>query len=222
MGENIRVRTHPALPVQPSKDKEPILPGDSDPLADDELSSGSSPLSDLPPPHNNAEAKSRKRPPRRSSRSVSSMRRRIRREVNRDRRYSELAPENMPARHEGMAPPLSFIYPATRAPPAPHFASFTAVRGPEDMLSSSLSQHILSYEPPYYFAIPPFAMYDGSSDPYDHMLHFNQVMILSVGNDRLLCKVFPASLKEPALAWFHKLPRGSINSFSELWAAFVS
>ena len=65
-------------------------------------------------------------------------------------------------------------------------------------------------------------MYDGSSDPYDHMLHFNQAMILNVGDDRILCKVFPASLKGSALSWFHKLPRGSINSFGELWAAFVS
>ena len=72
------------------------------------------------------------------------------------------------------------------------------------------------------FVIPPFAMYDGSSDLYDHMLHFNQAMILNAGNDRLLCKVFLASLKGPALAWFHKLLRGSLNSFGELWAAFVS
>ena len=54
------------------------------------------------------------------------------------------------------------------------------------------------------------------------MLHFNQAMILNAGNDRLLCKVFPTSLKGPALAWFHKLPRRSINLFSELWVAFVS
>ena len=65
-------------------------------------------------------------------------------------------------------------------------------------------------------------MYDDSSDPYDHMLHYNQAMILSAGDDRLLCKVFPASLKGPALAWFDKLPRGSINTFGELWTAFVS
>ena len=65
-------------------------------------------------------------------------------------------------------------------------------------------------------------MYDGSSDPYDHMLHFNQEMILNSGDDRLLCKVFLASLKGLALAWFHKLPRGSINSFNELWVVFVS
>ena len=65
-------------------------------------------------------------------------------------------------------------------------------------------------------------MYDGSFDPYDHMLHFNQAMILNAGDDCLLCKVFPASLKGLALAWFHKLPQRSINSLSELWAAFVS
>ena len=90
------------------------------------------------------------------------------------------------------------------------------------MLSSPLGQHILDYEPPRGFVIPPFSMYDGSSDPYDHMLHFNQAMILNAGDDRLLCKVFPTSLKGPALAWFHKLPRGSINSFGELWAVFIS
>ena len=96
------------------------------------------------------------------------------------------------------------------------------VQGPQDMLSTPLGQHILDYDPPCDFSILAFAMYDGSSDPYDHMLHYNQAMILSAGDDRLLCKVFLASLKGPALAWFHKLPRGSINSFGKLWVAFVS
>ena len=65
-------------------------------------------------------------------------------------------------------------------------------------------------------------MYDDSSYSYDHMLHFNQAMVLNAEDNRLLCKVFPASLKGPALAWFHKLPRGSLNSFDELWAVFIS
>ena len=47
-------------------------------------------------------------------------------------------------------------------------------------------------------------------------------MILKAKNDRLLCKVFPANLRGPALAGLHKLLRNSINSFSELWMAFVS
>ena len=79
------------------------------------------------------------------------------------------------------------------------------------MLSSLLGQHILSYEPLRGFVVPSFTMYDGSSDPYDHMLHFNQAMILNAGDDRLLCKVFLASLKGSALAWFHKHPRRSIK-----------
>ena len=95
----------------------------------------------------------------------------------------------------------------------------TAIRGSKDMSSSPLGQHILCYKPSHGFFIPSFAMYDGSSDLYDHMLNFNQAMI---PNDRLLCKVLPASLKGPALAWFHKLSRRYINMFSELWVAFVS
>ena len=90
------------------------------------------------------------------------------------------------------------------------------------MLSLPLGQRILNYEPPHGFVIPIFAMFDGSIDPYDHMLHYNQAMTLNDGKDHLSCKVFPTSLRGPALAWFHKLPRNSINSFVDLWAAFIS
>ena len=83
------------------------------------------------------------------------------------------------------------------------------------MLSSSPGQHILDYEPPRKFFIPAFTTFNGYVDPYDHMLHYNQAMILNA-NDRLLCKVFLASLRGPMLAWFHKLPRNSINLFNEL------
>ena len=99
------------------------------------------------------------------------------------------------------------MYQPFGATPAQQMIFSSAVRGPQDMLSTPLGQHILDYDPPRGFSIPPFAMYDGSSDPYDHMLHYNQAMILNVEDDRLLCKVFPASLKGPALAWFHKLPK---------------
>ena len=54
------------------------------------------------------------------------------------------------------------------------------------MLSLPLEQHILDYEPLCGFVILAFATFDGSVDPYDHMLHYNQVMILNAGNDLLL------------------------------------
>ena len=96
------------------------------------------------------------------------------------------------------------------------------IRRPDDMLSSPLRQHILDYELPRRFVIPTFATFDGSTDPYNHMLHYNQTMILNAGNDHLLCKEFLTSLRGHALAWFHKLLRNSINLFSELLAVFVS
>ena len=70
--------------------------------------------------------------------------------------------------------------------------------------------------------MPTFAMLDRSSDPYDHMLHYNQVMTLNVGNDQLIYKVFLASLQGPTLAWFHRIPRNSMNLFNKLWIVFIS
>ena len=84
------------------------------------------------------------------------------------------------------------------------------------MLSSPLGQYILNYEPPRRFVMLAFTMFDGSNDPYEHMLHYNQAMTLNTDNDRLLCKVFSTSLRGPELAWLHKLPRNSINSFNFL------
>ena len=157
-------------------------------------------LPDLPPLKNNVEAKSRKRPPQRSSRSVSGMPYRVRREFNRERQQLERSPKNILVWLGGEASSLPFGYLAFGVAPVPYMSAPTTVRGLEDMLSAPLGQHILSYEPPHSFIIPPFSMYDGSFDPYNHMLHFNQAMILSTGNDRLLCQVFPPCLKGPALA----------------------
>ena len=63
--------------AQANKGKEPVLPDHSDHQADDELTSDSSPLPRRSPPLSNAEAESKKRPPRQSSRAISGTRRRI-------------------------------------------------------------------------------------------------------------------------------------------------
>ena len=86
------------------------------------------------------------------------------------------------------------------------------------MLSSPLGRHILDYGPLRDFFIPTF---EGFTDPYDHMLHYNRAMTLNAGNDLLLCKIFPASLRGLTLIWFHKLPRNSINMFYKLWGVFI-
>ena len=117
-GENARRSSHPTPLVKQNRGKEPIMPGDSVATADDELSSGSSPLPDLSPPKNNVETESRKRPRCCSSRSVSTMHRRVRREISREQRQSEQAPENVPTWHRDVAPPLLSMYPTFGVIPA--------------------------------------------------------------------------------------------------------
>ena len=109
--------------TQENKGKELALPDHSEHPADDEFSSDSSPLPRRTPPLNNAEAESRKRPHRQSGRAISGARRRMRREVIRDRPHSELAPEHMSTRFGGMVPqflPAQYPY---GVPPASHAAS---------------------------------------------------------------------------------------------------
>ena len=90
----------------------------------------------------------------------------------------------------GTIPPMSFVHPTFSTGPTFCMPPAALIRRPNDMLSSPLGQHILGYEPPQWFAILAFATFDGSTNPYDHMLHYNQAMILNAGNDRRLCKVF--------------------------------
>ncbi|RVX09991.1 hypothetical protein CK203_013061 [Vitis vinifera] len=91
----------------------------------------------------------------------------------------------------------------------------------DDMLSTPFCSHIIHYEPPRGFLVPKFSIYDGTNDPFDHIMHYRQLMTLDIGNDALLCKVFPASLQGQALSWFHRLPPNSIGNFRDLSEAFV-
>ena len=119
-------------------------------------------------------------------------------------------------------PPVPPAHPAFRTSPTFYVPPSALIRRPDDMLSSPLRQHILNYEPPYGFAILAFTTFDRSANPYDHMLNYNQATTLNANNDRLMCKVLQASPRGPMLAWFHKLLSNSINSFNELWGAFIS
>ena len=84
-----------------------------------------------------------------------------------------------------------------------------------------LTQVLHNQEAPSYFSMPKFHMYDGLQDPFDYLMHYWHIMTLQTGND-LLCKVFPSSLADPALSWFHHLAPNSVTSFHRLFEKFVS
>ena len=65
-------------------------------------------------------------------------------------------------------------------------------------------------------------MYNGWTDPMEHVSHFNQRTTLHSKNEALMCKVFPFSLGLVAMRWFDGLVAGFINSFRELIQTFGS
>ncbi|GKV46164.1 hypothetical protein SLEP1_g53173 [Rubroshorea leprosula] len=70
------------------------------------------------------------------------------------------------------------------------------------------------------FKIPHLETYDGTGDPDEHLHTYQAIMRIQNANDVMMCKVFPATLKSTARRWYHKLPRHSIYSFSQLAKLF--
>lgn len=62
------------------------------------------------------------------------------------------------------------------------------------MLSTPFDPYIINYKPLGGFVVPKFTMYNKTSNPFDHIMHFKQLMTLNIRNNALLCKVFPANL----------------------------
>ena len=67
-----------------------------------------------------------------------------------------------------------------------------------------------------------FTMYNGRTDPMEHVSHFNQRMTVHSKNEALMCKVFSSSLGLVAMRWFDGLGVGFIDSFKELTWTFGS
>ncbi|XP_065619356.1 uncharacterized protein LOC136063237 [Quercus suber] len=75
---------------------------------------------------------------------------------------------------------------------------------------------------PYCFHQPTFTIYNGKTDPVEHVSHFNQRMAVHSKDEALMCKVFSSSLRPIAMRWFDSLKADSISSFKELTQAFGS
>ncbi|KAG7547449.1 Aspartic peptidase domain superfamily [Arabidopsis suecica] len=68
-------------------------------------------------------------------------------------------------------------------------------------------------------------MYDGTSDPDNHIAQYKQRMFTTAiqreCREATMCKGFGSSLTGAALQWFINLPNGSIDSFASLTDLFV-
>ena len=64
-------------------------------------------------------------------------------------------------------------------------------------------------------------MYEGSSDPNQHILKYEWSMTAARADDAVKCCSFPISLGGIATMWFTRLPPRSISSFDQLATKFV-
>ena len=69
---------------------------------------------------------------------------------------------------------------------------------------------------PRRFHQPTFTMYNGRTDPVEHVSQFKQKMAVHSQDEALLCRVFPSSLGPMPMRWFDGLRTNSINSFKKL------
>ncbi|GFY81279.1 hypothetical protein Acr_01g0010880 [Actinidia rufa] len=68
----------------------------------------------------------------------------------------------------------------------------------------------------------PLGIYEGKTDPMDHLDSYKSLMLLQDCSDEVMCKAFSANLKGPARSWFRKLSPGTIDSFGDLSRLFVA
>ena len=66
------------------------------------------------------------------------------------------------------------------------------------------------------FHQPTFSLYNGRTDPMEHVSHFNQKMAVHFKDKVLMCKIFSSSLGLMAMRWFNGLKENSIDSFKKL------
>ena len=63
-------------------------------------------------------------------------------------------------------------------------------------------------------------MYNGRTDPVEHVSQFKQKMAVHSQDETLLCRVFPSSLGPMPMRWFDGLRTNSINSFKKFIQSF--
>ena len=87
---------------------------------------------------------------------------------------------------------------------------------------SPFTQGIEKAKLPRQFHQPTFAMYNGRTDPVEHVSQFKQRMAIHSQDKALMCRVFPSSLGPMAMRWFDGLRTNSVNSFKKLTQSFCS
>ena len=90
---------------------------------------------------------------------------------------------------------------------------------------SPFTYNIALVEMPQKFSFPTMKLYEGTTNPDDHIAQYKQRMFTTAIPRDLrevcMCKGFGSSLIGPALQWYTNFPNNSIYSFAQLTDTFV-
>ena len=133
-------------------------------------------------------------------------------------------------RQRSRTPPSeSFFYKEERhrerhrkSPPRRGMGNNAMSRALNQISKSSFMHKIEDARLPQRFHQPTFTIYNGRTDPVEHVSHYNQRMAVYAKDKALMCKVFPSSQGPVVMRWFNGLRAESIGSFRELTQAFGS
>ncbi|XP_021827212.1 uncharacterized protein LOC110767855 [Prunus avium] len=95
------------------------------------------------------------------------------------------------------------------------------LEGPEGEIPLPYTQALLDAKVTGDSKPPKIALYEGMSDPYDHLDNFRYAMEGRGANEATKCRLFPTTLKGSATSWFKRLTPESIGSFAELRKVFL-
>ena len=107
-----------------------------------------------------------------------------------------------------------------KSPPRKGLGNDVMNRALSQVSKSHFTQNIEDASLPWRFHQPTFTIYNGRTDPVEHVSHFSQKMIVHSKNEALMCKIFLSSLGPMAMRWFNGLRANSIDSFKKLTQTF--
>lgn len=68
----------------------------------------------------------------------------------------------------------------------------------------------------------PWKLYEGNTDPGEHLTTFNLKMVNCEASDALRCRLFPETFARRANEWFSSLAPESVHDFTDLSARFLA
>ncbi|XP_030941957.1 uncharacterized protein LOC115966975 [Quercus lobata] len=107
-----------------------------------------------------------------------------------------------------------------KSPPHKGLGNDAMYKALSQVSKSPFTRNIEDASLPRRFHQPTFTIYNGRTDPVEHVSHFNQRMTIHSKDEALICKVFPSSLGLVAMRWFNGLRANFIDSFKKLTRAF--